>query len=133
MKIITCLTIVLAAVSFMPATASAGVNKEAKKEAKAKEKEIEPDKKMPKADYRIEKMRLLIEKGTKNGKLTKAESDSLTRELEGVERREEQYRRSMDKVTEGERKKLNRDITDLHQRLEKKVENGATGEPTKKS
>lgn len=133
MKIITCLTIAIAAVTFMPVTATAGIKKKAKKEAAEKSKDVEADQKMPKADVRIEKMRLLIAKGTKNGKLTKTESGSLTRELEGIEKREEQYRRSMDKVTGGERRKLNHEITDLHERLVKKVENAATGDAKKTS
>lgn len=125
MKLIACLLTAIAGLSLLPTTASAGIFRKKAKQEAAKDKETPPKHRMPVADARIEKMHKLIATGTRNGKLTKAETGSLTRELEVIERREEQYRRSMDKVTRGERRKLNRDITDLHQRIYDKVHNAA--------
>ena len=124
MKLLTHLVfaVLVAAVS-IPSPAVAGA---AKKETAGKNKDVPPKERMPVADARLAKMHTLIANGTANGKLTKAESDSLTRELTAVEAREAQYRRSMEKVTKGERKKLNSDITDLHERVWAKTHNGAT-------
>lgn len=102
-----------------------------RREVVAKNKGVEPDQRAVGADARLAAMRRMIEAGTASGRLTKTESGSLTRELEGIERREEQYRRSMDKVTRGEREKLHRDISDLHQRLYNKTHNAAEA-PEKK-
>ena len=114
----TILLTAFAALALLTQPAPAGIfSKAAKKDSKEKNEGLPPDQRMPKADARLAKMRELITRGTTSGTLTKAESGSLTRELEAVERREEQYRRSMDKVTGGERRKLNSDITDLHARI----------------
>jgi predicted nucleic acid-binding Zn-ribbon protein len=123
MKLIHCLFAVLVAAVSVPSSVVAGA---AKKEAAEKNKALPPKQRMPGADARLAKMRTLIANGTASGKLTKAETDSLIRELTAVEDREAQYRRSMDKVTKGERKKLNEDITDLHQRIWAKTHNGST-------
>ena len=125
MKIIVCLLTIIAGLTLLPTTASAGIFRRRAAAAANKDNKSAPRESMPAADARIEKMHKLIEAGTKNGKLTKAETGSLTRELEVIERREEQYRRSMDKVTSGERRKLNQEITDLHQRIYDKVHNAA--------
>jgi len=133
----TILLITIAALVLLPVQLTAGPNKEVKEAAAEKNRDVDHDQKLPQIDSRIEKMRLLIEKGTKNGALTKAESGSLTRELKVIEQREERYRRSMDKVSGGERRKLSCDINDLHRRIQTKVENAATApekprEPAKK-
>ena len=113
-------------------TAQAGpVRARIRREVAAKNKHVEPDERAAGADARLAAMRRVIESGIASGKLTKAEAGSLTRELEGIERREEQYRRSMDKVTRGERAALHRDIGDLHQRLHEKTRNAAEA-PDKK-
>ena len=125
MKTIVCLLTVITGLTMLPTNASAGIFRRRAAAAANKDNKAGPKESMPLADARIEKMHKLIETGTRSGKLTKAETGSLKRELEVIERREEQYRRSMDKVTSGERRKLNQEITDLHQRIYDKVTNAA--------
>jgi hypothetical protein len=123
MKLIHCFAAAFVATVSIAPSAAAG---QAKKEAAEKNADLPPKERTPVADARLAKMRTLISEGTKSGKLTKAESDSLTRELTAIEAREAQYRRSMEKVTKGERKKLNNDISDLHERIWQKTHNGAS-------
>ena len=126
MKTSTLLFLAATFLSLSVATATAGpVRAKIRKEVAAKNKSIEPDSRAVGADARLAAMRLMIKSGTKSGKLTKTESGSLTRELEAIERREELYRRSMEKVTRGEREKLHGEISDLHQRLWTKTHNAA--------
>src|SRR5436190_9955669 len=98
MKLIHCLAAALVATVSIAPSAAAGP---AKKEAAEKNGNLPPKERTPVADARLAKMRTLISEGTKSGKLTKAESDSLTRELTAIEDREAKYRRSMEKVTKG--------------------------------
>ena len=125
MKTIVCLLTAITGLTMLPATTSAGIFRRKARAMENKDNKSAPEDRMPVADVRIEKMQKLIEAGTKSGKLTKSETGSLTRELAVIERREEQYRRSMDKVTPGERWKLNEEITDLHRRIHDKVTNAA--------
>ena len=79
----------------------------------------------PRIDARMEKMRLLIVQGIKDGQLTAGEASSLEHELSRLEREEETYKRSSKKVGPRERKDLKRDINDLHERIWAKTHNGA--------
>ena len=94
---------------------------------------IPPELRTPRADARIEKMRLLIVQGIKDGQITAGEANSLEHELSRLEREEETYKRSGDKVRKRERKDLKRDINQLHERIWAKTHNGAKpSEPLEK-
>ena len=87
--------------------------------------EVPPELRTPRIDARTEKMRLLIVQGIKAGQLTAGEASSLEHELSRIEREEETYKRSGKKVGPRERKDLNRDINQLHERIWAKTHNGA--------
>lgn len=87
--------------------------------------EVPPELRTPRIDARMEKMRLLIVQGIKAGQLTAGEASSLEHELSRIEREEEIYKRSSRKVGPRERKDLNRDINQLHERIWAKTHNGA--------
>ena len=106
-----------------PAPAPAGLRHLARKTAVEK-REDDSLRRVASPDARLKVMKDWITRGTANGKLTKAESGLLTRELGEVEQRETRYRQSMNKLSEGERKKLHADITNLHERLRQKTQNG---------
>jgi hypothetical protein len=87
--------------------------------------EVPAELRTPRIDARTEKMRLLIVQGLKAGQLTAGEATSLEHELSRIEREEETYKRSSKKVGPRERKDLNRDINQLHERIWAKTHNGA--------
>ena len=87
--------------------------------------DVPPELRTPRIDARTEKMRLLIVQGIKDGQLTAGEASSLEHELSRLEREEETYKRSGKKVGPRERKDLNRDINQLHERIWAKTHNGA--------
>jgi hypothetical protein len=86
--------------------------------------DVPPELRTPRVDARLEKMRLLIVEGIKAGQLTAGEASSLEHELSRIEREEEIYKHNK-KAGPRERKDLNRDINQLHERIWAKTHNGA--------
>jgi hypothetical protein len=132
MKHIRILTLTASLALLAPAFTRAGelANPRADKadiKATVKEKDgadVPPELRTPRVDARTEKMRLLIVEGIKSGKLTAGEATSLEHELSRIEREEETYKRSGNKVGRRERKDLNHDINLLHERIWEKTHNG---------
>ena len=103
--------------------------KGAKADIKAAVKEqngpdVPPVLRTPRIDARTEKMRLLIVQGIKDGQLTAGEATSLEHELARIEREEKIYKRN-GKAGRRERRDLNHDINELHERIWAKTHNGA--------
>ena len=118
----------LTAPAFVQAGELKGTGAKADIKEVVKEKDgpdVPPELRTPRIDARTEKMRLLIVQGIKDGQLTAGEASSLEHELSRLEREEETYKRSGKKVGPRERKDLNRDINQLHERIWAKTHNGA--------
>ncbi len=121
------------ALSFLPTAAWADkADKAAKKEAKQDVKavvaekdgpEVSPELRTPRLDARLEKLRLLIVQGAKDGQLTRGELASVEIKYKRIEREEDHYKQN-DKVTAREKKDLRRDLNDLHEYLWTKTHNG---------
>lgn len=86
--------------------------------------DVPPEVRTPRADARMEKLRLLIVEGVRTKQLTPGETTSVTHELGRIEREEETFKHN-GRVGSKERHELNRDINKLHERLWEKTHNGA--------
>ena len=119
----------IVAASSSPLSRAGDLPKGARADIKAvvKEKdgpEVPPELRTPRIDARMEKMRLLIVHGIKDGQLTAGEATSLEHELARIEREEAVYKHN-GRAGKRERNDLRRDINDLHERIWKKTHNGA--------
>ena len=125
-RILILATVVAAAAS--PLSRAGDLPKGAKADIKAavKEKdgpEVPPELRTPRIDARMEKMRLLIVHGIKDGQLTAGEATSLEHEIARIEREEKTYKHN-GKAGRHERHDLKHDLNDLHERIWQKTHNG---------
>ncbi len=85
--------------------------------------EVPPEVRTPRADARMEKLRLLIVQGIKEKQLTSGEATSASHQLARIEREEETYKHNK-RVGARERNDLRKDMNKLHEYLWEKTHNG---------